>query len=129
MERVEATRSRKFDQIPAHWHRTIRVRYNENTRRRLLYQCLFKGCNATFDRGGNLVDHFRTHTKHRPFQCPICHKRFTQSGSLGRHQRKVHHLNQPLPVPTLIAFDPTNFLRQSDPQLYANLSLDRAADR
>lgn len=108
----ERALGREFDRIPSSWHRTIRVRSEDSKRTKLYYQCQLDGCGAIFDRGGNLIDHFRKHTKHRPFTCPICRKRFTQSGSLGRHQRQVHKLEHPMPAPPKAVFDPSAFIRE-----------------
>lgn len=44
-----------------------------------------KICNRSFSRKSNLVQHERIHSKDKPYECSICHKRFTQ-----RHRYKIN---------------------------------------
>lgn len=44
-------------------------------------------CPSTFAKSEHLARHQRTHTKERPYVCPICGKRFTRGDSLTRHVR------------------------------------------
>jgi len=36
----------------------------------------------------------RIHTGERPFECPVCSKKFVESGSLSKHMR-VHSADRP----------------------------------
>jgi len=49
-----------------------------------LYKCTFKGCEKIFPKEANLVDHDRTHSGDKPFQCPTCNKLFSQLGNLKK---------------------------------------------
>lgn len=51
------------------------------------YICQVRGCGARFWQKCNLVDHMRTHTNDRPFECTElnCDESFTTSRSRNRH--------------------------------------------
>lgn len=42
-------------------------------------------CNYQTSKPNNLAAHKRSHTKEKPFTCPLCQKKFSQKGSLNRH--------------------------------------------
>ncbi|XP_060808322.1 zinc finger protein 883 isoform X1 [Amyelois transitella] len=45
-------------------------------------------CGAGFNSNRELADHTSTaHVKLKPFQCSVCHKRFTQQGGVQQHMR------------------------------------------
>ena len=87
-----AFRCKTFKGVPENWHQMIRVYSGESERVRLYFKCRHKNCNSLFKKSCNLRDHFRKHTKQRPFTCPNCDHSFTQSGNLGRHLKNVHGL-------------------------------------
>lgn len=61
---------------------------------KLFFRCRIKGCNSLFKKSCNLRDHFRKHTREKPFQCARCSRTFSQSGNLGRHLRNVHKVTR-----------------------------------
>lgn len=52
---------------------------------------LCKYCGKDLHFASRLREHLRTHTGERPYQCTLCNYRATQSGSLTRHIKSVHH--------------------------------------
>ena len=53
------------------------------------YQCNFNNCNKRFPTINKLQRHERSHTKIRPFPCPICQKPFRSKSNLNVHL-KMH---------------------------------------
>lgn len=54
------------------------------------YQCNWEGCerqHRPFNQRQKIVRHLNTHTKHQPFQCDICGKRFSLMLMLKQHMR------------------------------------------
>ncbi|WAR18161.1 PRDM1-like protein [Mya arenaria] len=53
-----------------------------------VFRCLF--CGKTFPSLGKINNHVLTHTGQKPHQCEICHKRFTEKGTLRKHLKTMH---------------------------------------
>ncbi|XP_043936189.1 zinc finger and BTB domain-containing protein 41 [Protopterus annectens] len=45
-------------------------------------------CDKTFDRVGKYESHTRVHTGEKPFECDICHQRYSTKSNLSVHQKK-----------------------------------------
>ncbi|XP_028588381.2 zinc finger and BTB domain-containing protein 41 isoform X1 [Podarcis muralis] len=45
-------------------------------------------CNKIFDRAGKFEIHSRVHTGEKPFQCDICHQRYSTKSNLTVHRKK-----------------------------------------
>jgi KRAB domain-containing zinc finger protein len=54
------------------------------------FVCIFRDCGKQFSLLRNMRNHIRTHTGERPYECAVCKKRFTVSGSLSRHMKRLH---------------------------------------
>lgn len=69
-------------------------------------------CNRSFDKRDRLRIHvLHVHEKHRPHECTVCGKRFSQSSSLNKHMR-VHSGERPYKCPHCVkAFTASSILR------------------
>nr|XP_020640331.1 zinc finger and BTB domain-containing protein 41 [Pogona vitticeps]XP_020640332.1 zinc finger and BTB domain-containing protein 41 [Pogona vitticeps]XP_020640333.1 zinc finger and BTB domain-containing protein 41 [Pogona vitticeps]XP_020640334.1 zinc finger and BTB domain-containing protein 41 [Pogona vitticeps] len=45
-------------------------------------------CDKTFDRAGKFESHARVHTGEKPFECDICHQRYSTKSNLTVHRKK-----------------------------------------
>ena len=59
--------------------------------------CSFPGCDYKTDLSYRIRDHERTHTGETPFECHLCHKKFTSKRYVRVHTWKEHNvLDQPI---------------------------------
>ncbi|XP_022644400.1 sal-like protein 3 [Varroa destructor] len=63
---------------------------NSPNKRRGRYQCSF--CNFLGVTPSHIKRHILTHTGERPFECPLCPRRFTQKVHLKYHINKTHKM-------------------------------------
>nr|XP_008122935.1 PREDICTED: Krueppel-like factor 1 [Anolis carolinensis] len=52
------------------------------------YHCNWEGCGWKFARSDELTRHYRKHTGHRPFPCPLCDRAFSRSDHLALHMKR-----------------------------------------
>ena len=56
----------------------------------LQWKCNFQGCNYQNKNKCKVKRHLRRHSKHRPFECQYCHKKYKHKGDLSRHMKAQH---------------------------------------
>ena len=61
-------------------------------KKKKIHQCPNANCTATFKYKTSWVNHLKTHTGEKPYECYICLKRFTTNGNRKDHERR--HANQ-----------------------------------
>ena len=81
-----------MDTLPQDSYSRQTVFVNGGTSYETRFTCLYNNCNRVFNKSSSLIVHHMRHKDIRPFQCNICQRSFTQSGTLRRHQRGVHNL-------------------------------------
>jgi len=69
---------------------TIIIYENQKQNQPRNYLC--STCNKSFVHKCDLTIHQRSHTGQRPYQCPLCLKKFTTSSNLWRHFKSKSHI-------------------------------------
>lgn len=61
--------------------------YNNSVtgRKNKIYVCTYPDCKREFYKKWNCTEHYKTHTKEKPFECFVCGMYFAQKGSLFKH--------------------------------------------
>ena len=61
------------------------------------FVCDFPGCDAKYRRYYSIVEHKRTHTGEKPYECTECGETFAATECLRKHVRNTHRpLNEPM---------------------------------
>lgn len=79
-----------YKAIPEEMCETIQVHNPKTNRKKRFFKCLVDNCGKTFAKSCNMQVHLRKHNGDKPYKCPHCPKRFSQSGILSRHLKNVH---------------------------------------
>ena len=74
-----------YDILKGHQYEIVENPDRESCRNSRIYICKYGDCRKSFTKTWNLVDHFRIHTKEKPFECEVCKKKFSQKCNLKRH--------------------------------------------
>ncbi|GAA35545.1 Zinc finger protein 516 [Clonorchis sinensis] len=69
-------------------HRLLVHSHREDDDCREVHRCHV--CGKPFLRKDSLDEHFRAHSKERPFECNLCGSKFTLACNLKKHQRQLH---------------------------------------
>ncbi|XP_052764927.1 zinc finger and SCAN domain-containing protein 5B-like isoform X1 [Mya arenaria] len=64
------------------------------------FSCCY--CSKVFSSIGNLKRHTLTHTGEKPFQCEMCHRRFSQKSSMKTHVKLFHTGEKPFQCPVCL---------------------------
>ena len=91
VERGERVLLKDFIPVPVFNERTLeRMKKMEGRRRRgvVVYYC--QHCNYATGRKVCLVNHSRTHSGERPFECCVCDDQFSQKANLSKHLLRKH---------------------------------------
>ena len=82
-----------YDVLKGHRYEIVENPERGSVKNSRLYICKYDNCGKTFTKTWNLVDHFRIHTKEKPFICEGCNKKFSQKCNLKRHIKlnSCHH--------------------------------------
>ena len=72
--------------------KAVKLVHPVTKRSRTKYICTEDGCGKECDNKWSFLDHNRHHTGFRPYECNVCHKRFTQRGNLRQH-KLIHKRN------------------------------------
>jgi len=64
--------------------------YTKNNRRRKIIVCKYDNCKKEFNKTWSFLYHARMHEGERPFECPVCSRKFSQKSNMKKHMK--HHV-------------------------------------
>jgi len=113
--------NKKFDKergYRLHMSKAHKVKLTRGRNKDRRFQCEFDGCGKCFYQRSDLRRHQRVHLGVKPFKCSLCHKEFTQRGSLYRHVKINHKGEDPKQLTVLQTAEtlPTHQRKQSKSQ-------------
>ena len=86
---MSQTEPDKLDSLISEWLYEWKYFLNKDTNRRnRVLICKYNNWNKEFSKAWGLKEHYRVHTKERPFAWDKWGTRFTQKGSLLKHIKK-----------------------------------------